>query len=88
MCTSQCPLFQTADPGCGNVESDPASLNSFKESRRHPFIILKENKKLLRVGGRFFISVRLKKSLSILAIISFGLDQTLIPDYCFYTIVA
>lgn len=27
MRTSQCPLSQRADPGCGNMKSDPASLN-------------------------------------------------------------
>lgn len=62
MHTSQCPLSQRADPGCGNVESDPASLNSvhlfYTDKKTSVYYIKEIKQKASERWQKIYIPVR------------------------------
>lgn len=63
MHTSQCPLSQRADPGWGNMESDPASLNSvhlfYTDKKTSVYYIKEIKQKASERWRKIYIPLRL-----------------------------
>lgn len=63
MHTSQCPLSQRADPGCGNMKSDLASLNFvhlfYRDKKTSDYYIKKIKQKASERRQKIYIPLRL-----------------------------